>query len=232
MSQREADSVPTIVPDIDTEFEEVALAEVRKTGDHYDLKRSDGWGFWLENPGFVPEAGQIARFYGEGIGRPVRGVVVGGKVAFYRTPEEERARRKAESAAYEERRRAALAETKIPDVVTPGFEWTEDMADISGLGGDYERACRQMISQGCAWWAQHPEVEPEFHGFKNITGICVEDNKDAERLSAAICADIDPSGAMHHAAVAHVLHWRKLGSWGAYQHAMRDLACHRAERTA
>ena len=223
--------MPLTIPDTDTEFEEVALAGVKVCETGYELSRADGFCFYIDKPDFEPCVGQLARFYGEGIGRPVRGVSVEGKVAFYRTPEEEDAKHAAFVAQHQEERRLALLETKIPHVVTPGFEWTEDMAEISGFGGGYERACRQMISQGCAWWVEHPDAAPQFHGYKNITGIAMEDNEDAKALSTAICAgDIGPSGAMHQAAVAHVFHWRKLGSWLAYQESLRDLARERRER--
>lgn len=219
-----------ISPD-DTEFEESRVKSVDTGTNGCSVEREDGWSFFvpLVEGAVAPQAGDLMRFYGPGIGHPVRGVTYAGVVAFYRTPSEEKARRDAESALYQERRRLALQETKIPDVVQPGFEWTEDMAEISGFGGGYERGCRQMISQGCAWWAEHPDAKPEFHGYKNVTGIAVEDNDDAKALSAAICAGVDPSGAMHQAAVGHVFHWHKVGSWVAYQASMRDLV---RERTA
>lgn len=218
------------IPETDTEFRESLLARVNKRGGGYEVTDADGWSFSLDDPGFVPEPGQAIRFYGRGIGSIVRGVSIAGRAAFYRTPAEQEAEDEKMRAEYAEKRRLALLETKIPDVATPGFEWTEDMAEVSGFGGGYERACRQMISQGCAWWAVHPEADPKFHGYKGVYGICAEDNDDAKALSEAICAgDIGPSGAMHQAAVTHVFHWRKLGSWIAYQHSMRDLARERKD---
>lgn len=216
----------------DTEFEEIALKSVKKSSDGYELHREDGWSMFIENPGFEPMAGEKARFYGRGIGYVVRGVTISGRVAFYRSPEEQEAKATVERAEYAEKRRLALLETKVPGVVTPGFEWTEDMADVSGFGGGYERACRQMISQGCVWWAEHPDADPQFRGFENVYGICVEDNEDAKALGKALCGDIDPSGAMHQAAVAHIFHWRKLGSWLAYQNSLRDLARERSTADA
>ncbi len=220
------------IPDADTEFWEDVLAAVTKGVGGYRVEGEEGWSFWLNDPGFAPELGQTIRFYGRGIGCVVRGVSIAGRVAFYRSPAEQEAEDEKRRADFDKSRRLALLETKIPRVVTPGFEWTEDMAEVSGFGGGYERACRQMISQGCAWWSAHPDADPKFHGYKEVYGLCVEDNEDARTLSEAICAgDIGPSAAMHQAAVTHVFQWRRLGSWIAYQKFMRDTARERADET-
>lgn len=211
------------LPD-DFQYEDRVLTKVEPSKDGVAITESEGWSLWLNAPGFIPEVGQTARFYGKGIGHIVRGVVIDGRVAFYHSPAEQEALNAESTRLYEIERAARLAEPKIPDVITPGFEWTEDMREISGFGGGYERACRQMISQGCAWWSEHANADPKFHGFKSVIGICLEDNEDARALSAAISAGIEPSGAMHQAAVSHVFHWRRLGSWLAYQTSMRELA--------
>lgn len=207
----------------DFEYEDHLLTEVRKEGDGYVLVTGQGC-LWADDPGFEPKVGQYARYYGRGFGYIVRGVVIDGRTVRYTSPVDQAAQNAERSRQYEIERAARLAETKVPEVATPGFEWTEDMRDISGFGGGYERACRQMISQGCAWWSAHADADPKFHGFKEVIGICMEDNADAEALSAAITQGIDPSGAMHQAAVSHVFQWRRLGSWVAYQEMMRDLA--------
>lgn len=127
-----------------------------------------------------------------------------------------------------ERQQIDLEPTVLP---AAGFEWTEDMRQISGFGGGYERTCRAMVSAGCMWWTMHPEAEPQFHGFKGIYGVVIEDNADAKALSEAVVTAVggDCTGAMHQAAIAHVFRWRALGSWGAYQDEMRALRAKEAQ---
>lgn len=107
----------------------------------------------------------------------------------------------------------------------PGFEWTDDMAEISGFGGGYELCCRRMISMGCAWWSEHPDANPRFRGFEGIYGLIDETNADAEALTKAVidASDGEATGAMHQAAITHIMAWRHrfAGSWRAYQAEMR-----------
>lgn len=77
----------------DLEFESHTLTEVKAFTDendaitHYELHTGDA-GLTIDNPGWEPRVGQAVRYYG-GLGRPVRGVVIDGREAYYRTPEEE-----------------------------------------------------------------------------------------------------------------------------------------------
>jgi hypothetical protein len=98
--------------------------------------------------------------------------------------------------------------------MTPG-EWVEGMGEISGFGGSYEEACRQMVRQGLRWFDDHPDARPVFQGFKNVFGLITDENEDAKALSAAICAGAEPTGAMHQAVVNHVLAIRRMG-WDVY----------------
>lgn len=81
----------------DTEYEEHAVAEIRKESNGwYSVKRSDGWSLGWECD-YEPQVGDRARYFGDGIGRPVRGIVCfpkqGGMplVVRYRTADEEKA---------------------------------------------------------------------------------------------------------------------------------------------
>lgn len=97
------------------------------------------------------------------------------------------------------------------------YEWEQGMGEISGFGGGYENTCRAMVKAGCDWLDAHPGADPKFHSYKGVYGIISEDNKDAKDLTEAIvkAAAGDCTGAMHQAAVSHVLAIRKLG-WKAY----------------
>jgi hypothetical protein len=211
----------------DLDFEE-------RTIDRVEGDREKGW--WIHHGGLgfhvpadspvEPKAGMVARFYGgAGAGCIVRGLTLDGVPVFYRTPEEEAARREEQRRQYEEERKRVALEPINPERQVEGFEWTADMRQISGFGGGYERTCRAMVSAGCKWWSEHPDAKPEFHGYRNVFGVCTEDNDDAKALTAAIleAANGDATGAMHQAAVSHIFAWRHFGSWLAYQAKMREL---------
>lgn len=102
------------------------------------------------------------------------------------------------------------------------YQYTEDMREISGFGGGYEEACRRMVIAGMEWFDANPNANPLFQGFKNVTGLVMDDNEDAEALSRVVAgaAGGDCTGAMHHAAINHILYARKHG-WEAYQLEMR-----------
>lgn len=81
----------TAYPNNDTQFEDLYVAKVVKAGDGWSIARSDGWSFFVpaDSP-MAPEEGMPARFYGKGIGHPVRGLFLAGVRVFYRTVEEEK----------------------------------------------------------------------------------------------------------------------------------------------
>ena len=105
------------------------------------------------------------------------------------------------------------------------YEFTSDMGEISGFGGRYEACCRAMLKAGCEWFDEHPDADPQFHGYHGVYGILAEDNADAKALSAAICAPGETgggvTGAMHQACVSHCMFIRKSG-WEAYAAKMRE----------
>jgi len=85
--------------------------------------------------------------------------------------------------------------------------------DISGFGGSYEEGCQKMLKNGLRFlngrkifdWSGYKQL-------KNVTGLCIAENKDAEALDKAIMEGIeDASGAMHHAVVNHLAYIWKHG---------------------
>lgn len=215
------------IPADDTNFEEVTLTSV---------DRFDSGGFAICNGAccfggvpadtpVTPEPGMTARFYGGASpGSEVYGLCLNGTPIFYKTKEQREGERAAWLADYEERKRLTALESKLPEKQLLGFEWTDDMDEISGFGGGYERTCRAMVSAGCNWLSEHSEADPQFHGFKGIYGIIQEDNEDAKKLSAVVmeASGGDCTGAMHQACIGHVMAWRRMGSWLAYQKSMRE----------
>jgi len=102
--------------------------------------------------------------------------------------------------------------------------WTEEMGEISGFGGSYEAGCRAMVLAGIQWIDEHPDGDPQFHGYNGVYGLIMEDNEDAKSLTRAIMdapvkmedgtvtrAGKEATGAMHQAAVGNVLAYKRLG---------------------
>lgn len=79
-------------PPKDTEFTDERIKSVRpcSDGNGWQITRYDGWSFFVppESP-IEPNPEMEVRFYGEGIGRPVRGLFLDGVKVFYRTEQEE-----------------------------------------------------------------------------------------------------------------------------------------------
>ena len=213
------------IPSDDTNFEEVTIDRVEKydSGGFTICAGAVCFGGVPADPAIIPEPGMIARYYG-GAGCEVYGLCLDGVPVFYKTKEQREAERQAWLADYAERKRLTALESKLPVPQIPGFEWTDDMGEISGFGGGYERTCRLMVSTGCNWLSEHSDANPQFHGFKGIYGIIAEDNEDAKTLSKVVL-DVtggDCTGAMHQASISHIFAWRRLGSWLAYQREMRS----------
>lgn len=95
-------------------------------------------------------------------------------------------------------------------------QFTDDMAEISGFGGGYEDACRKMVLAGVTWLKANPGADPKFSGMKGVYGLIDENNKDAKDLSAAVLKAAEGcSGAMHQAAISHIMRIKAVG-WETY----------------
>lgn len=75
----------------DQQFVDVRIKDVSVESTGWSIQREDGWSFFVPNKGIEPKRGMIARFYGKGIGRPVRGLDLDGREVFYRTPAQQEA---------------------------------------------------------------------------------------------------------------------------------------------
>lgn len=60
----------------DMEFEDHVLESVTRSGKGYELKQQGGWMLGIDDPGWEPQAGDTARFFGKGFGYTVRGIVI------------------------------------------------------------------------------------------------------------------------------------------------------------
>lgn len=91
-------------PENDEMFRDETLTEVKDAGDGYDITDSDGWTLHIKSPELKPAVGMKARFYGRGIGYPVRGLFLDGHTIFYETEDqyEERVTRERYGASTQE----------------------------------------------------------------------------------------------------------------------------------
>ena len=92
-----------------------------------------------------------------------------------------------------------------------------------------------MVLAGIEWVDANPNADPRFQGFKDVFGLCLEDNEDAKSLvNAMMDAPVyfdgkllqkrvgdDCTGAIYHAACQHVMAYRRLG-WDEYCRQLRE----------
>ena len=115
----------------DSQYEEYEIEKVAGP-------QTDGWytitcgGFSFGVPpssSIMPVIGQVARFYGGGFGRPVRGLMLDGVTVFYRTPTEQQ--------DYEEKQRAASRQKKRDEFEAGGRAKLD--ADYLALPEEFKR---------------------------------------------------------------------------------------------
>lgn len=101
-------------------------------------------------------------------------------------------------------------------------EWQPGMGEISGFGGEYENACRDMLFAGLAWLDEHPGANLQFTEYKNVYGLVNSKSQDAEALEAVVLeACRDCTGAMMHAVISH-LFFIHTHSWEEYCAKMKE----------
>lgn len=161
---------------LDTEYEESVLKTYEETESGAVIHSEDGWSLVVPKvegaePGGKPRPGETIRCYGRGFGFEVRGVDVGGRELYYRTPgeEEERHRKWVEDKDAEDRRRFEENRAKLdadfealPEPFrrriagfrenTPDFRWKFEGYEMS--------VCKDAVK--IAGWAQeHPFLEAD-----------------------------------------------------------------------
>jgi len=103
------------------------------------------------------------------------------------------------------------------------YEWTDEMAEISGFGGEYELSCRKMITTGLEWLEDNDGPIAEFSTGHNVTARIDEGTEATGELRAhmASAVDVDPSPSMLHLCVKQALYAQEIG-WDAYVTRLRD----------
>lgn len=97
------------------------------------------------------------------------------------------------------------------------------MSEISGFGGGYEKACREMVVAGLEWLDQNPKAIIDYKEYKNVYGLTTEETPDCEKLQKIMNKAIDDevSGAMMQACLGHVMYAHKNG-WETYKQKMEE----------
>jgi hypothetical protein len=149
--------------------------------------------------------------------------------AFEATAEGQRTLAKAKAAqdAEDARHKESLAQIERSGVRIK-YPWAEGMREISGFGGDYESACRDMLYAGISWLDVHPGADIKATTYRNVFGLLNPESDDAKHLDKIVC-DACPgcSGAMHHAVMSACIYISRNG-WGKYVEAMCACNGHRA----
>jgi len=102
------------------------------------------------------------------------------------------------------------------------YAWIDGMGEISGFGGGYESACRDMLYAGLAWLETKPGADLQASIYRNVYGILNADSEDAKALEKALMqACPDCSGAMHQATMSAVMFIAKNG-WAKYVDVMTE----------
>jgi hypothetical protein len=131
------------------------------------------------------------------------------------SPEYARAQKEAEARHAEtERLRRETLSTLGP--IREKYLWSDAMGEISGFGGDYEQACRDMVHAGLAWLDAHPGADLKAKTYANIYGILTPESDDAKALEKAVLSACpDCSGAMHQATMTACAYIARNG-WSKY----------------
>jgi hypothetical protein len=109
--------------------------------------------------------------------------------------------REAEEQARQRVTRLLVAESGVREK----YPWTDAMGEISGFGGGYEQACRDMVYAGLAWCKGNPNAD--------LSTYTTDDAKSLDK--ALLYAEPGCSGAMHGAAMNAVAFIAKQG-WPEY----------------
>lgn len=90
------------------------------------------------------------------------------------------------------------------------FEFTDKCREISGFGGDYEKACRDMVKAGMQWIKDNPGVELVYDGY------WANHNQPMQELESHVAkVNYGCTGAMVATTLNHIMFAHKNG-WKAY----------------
>ena len=157
----------------DTQFRSTTVSTVLEDKDGWVITDAEGWTFFVPRKhGVVPQVGDKARFYGNGIGSIVRGLVLNDKPVFYRTEEEQTAQNQRDREQDDEDRRAKFEQNRTAmdadyDALPPVFRERIDKfrntnPDFRWQYEDYEVfCCKEAVK--IAGHMQTADKVAEFH---------------------------------------------------------------------
>ena|ERR1035437_10882903 len=101
------------------------------------------------------------------------------------------------------------------------YQFSKEMNEISGFGGGYEKACRNMVVAGLEWLDEHPNADISYKEYKNIYGLTAEETDDCKEMEKAMLTVNDGcSGAQMQACKGHITYIKKNG-WDKYIEEMK-----------
>ena len=174
-------------PKNDTEFEDKIIHAADKQPDGTFSIECGGWHLWCgKDCPVTPIEGQTARFYGRGIGYPVRGLFIDGVKVWYRSDAEEKTYREQE--AYGSDEADWLARWDAGKSV-----WTIEMG---GMGPGYEQCIHITCAEMLRWLlSRKPTLEDMTERKKLLADL------DATMFKLPIVDNLGLSGAQYGAAV-------------------------------
>lgn len=99
---------------------------------------------------------------------------------------------------------------------TNKFNYTDGCREISGFGGGYESACRDMVIVGMNWLDKNKKAKINFKQYKNIYGITFDESKDCKKMQKVMLAVNDGcSGAQMQACTNHIM-FAHTNGWDKY----------------
>lgn len=88
------------------------------------------------------------------------------------------------------------------------FQWAEDMNEVSGFGGYYERCCRTAITAGADWCLQNPHADPS--EIEKAIGAALVTRDDGSKVPLQYELTSTQMGvAMHHVRYIAEHGWEK-----------------------
>jgi hypothetical protein len=91
------------------------------------------------------------------------------------------------------------------------------MADISGLGGESERTCQQMVTAGVRWLQENEGPTVQISESENVT-VRIDDRnglKNELRTYMIESTDGEPTASLLHVSMKHALYADGIG-WETY----------------
>jgi hypothetical protein len=190
-------------------FDVCEIADVRKDGELFEIRRDDGWSFILEaKHGVEPKKGDKLEVYGD-FGRPIQGICINGKTVYFKGELEMQREHEIwmEEARNEYAKEFAELMERIKD--EPPYE----TIDMTGFGGGYEHACQKMLLAGVEYLKTKPDFIFDYKTFKDTFGIVWSDSQHAKELDKILLKAVggDCSGAMHQCVIGHLEYICKFG---------------------